>query len=213
MAMALLLNMYRKEEPLSQVVFCGSRVALQMPLAGYLIRWSGLVSADPQSFQSYMQKGKNICFIPGGYEEASLTSQNQYNYYLEHKGFIKYAMKYGYKIRPCVAYNENKAYQTIDKFYKFRLLLNKFKFVGTLFYSKYFLILSNPNINIEMVVAKPFEVPQIENPTKEQIEEWHKKYIEYVTQIFYKYKNQFDSKGGDLYGYQNEQLKQLKPKL
>ncbi len=35
---------------------------------------------------------------------------------------------------------------------------------GTLFYSKYFFFFADPNINIEVVVGNPFEVPNIENP-------------------------------------------------
>lgn len=94
-----------------------------------------------------------------------MTSDRYYTLYKEHKGFIKYAMQYDYKIRPVFVFNENKAYNTIDKFYKFRLFLNKLKMGGTLFYSKYILPIPNPDINLEIVIAKAFEPLQTTNPT------------------------------------------------
>lgn len=76
-------------------------------------------------------------------------------------------MQFDYKIRPVFVFNENKAFPTIDRFYNFRLLLNKFKMGGVMFYSKYLLPFPNPSINLEIVVAKPFEVQQIQDPTNE----------------------------------------------
>lgn len=49
------------------------------------------------------------------------------------KGFIKYALEYGYTIRPVLTYNEHKAYWTLDKFTSIRLLLNKLKIPAVLF--------------------------------------------------------------------------------
>ncbi len=50
-----------------------------------------------------MIQGKKVGLVPGGYEEATLTTPNQMRFYLKHrKGFIKYALRYGYTVRPVV---------------------------------------------------------------------------------------------------------------
>ncbi len=55
--------------------------------------------------------------MPGGYEEATITSNKEYRVYIKNrKGFIKYAIKYGYKIYPIFVFGENNAYKTFDIF-------------------------------------------------------------------------------------------------
>jgi len=40
-----------------------------------------------------MSQGDNISFIPGGFEEATITSHNEYRIFIiDRKGFIKYAL-------------------------------------------------------------------------------------------------------------------------
>ncbi|KAL4500396.1 hypothetical protein ABPG72_003347 [Tetrahymena utriculariae] len=209
--MAIHFNMYRKDEELSKAYYCASRMALSVPLSGYFYRWQGLVGVNPQQFKQFMHEKKRICFVPGGFEEASLTSDRFYTLYLEHKGFIKYAMQTDYKIRPVFVFNENKAYPTIDRFYKLRLFLNKFKMGGVLFFSKYLLPFPNPDINIEIVVANPFEVKQIADPTKEEIEQEHKRYFDYVNEVYHKFKKIYDPEGQDLRTFKNGEFVTIPP--
>ena len=135
--------------------------------------------------------------------QATLTSDQKYTLYTEHKGFIKYAMQTGYKIRPVFVFNENKAYPTIDRFYKFRLLLNKVKMGGTLFYWKRFPLFANADIKIEVVVANGFEVMQVEEPTEEQVFVEHAKYFAYVNEVYNKFRHIYDPTAPDLHTYSN----------
>lgn len=52
------------------------------------------------------------------------------------KGFIKYALKHKYTLYPTIVMNEHKAYWTFDWFLKWRMLLNKIKLPGVLFWGK-----------------------------------------------------------------------------
>ena len=46
--------------------------------------------------------------MPGGYEEATLTSNNENRVYIKHrKGFINYCLKGGYTIYPVFTFGEN----------------------------------------------------------------------------------------------------------
>lgn len=54
------------------------------------------------------EKGENFGLIPGGFEEATLNTTKENRLYLKkRKGFMKYALKYGYKIYPSFVFGEN----------------------------------------------------------------------------------------------------------
>lgn len=62
-----------------------------------------------------MKKGVNLSFVPGGFEEATMTSTKEYRLFIKkRKGFIKFALKYKYKVYPLFVFNENKMYNTSD---------------------------------------------------------------------------------------------------
>lgn len=61
-------------------------------------------------------------------------------YLRNRKGFIKYALKYNYKIQPVFTFGENKTYYTWHRFKKIGLILNKLKLPGIIFWSKYLII-------------------------------------------------------------------------
>lgn len=83
-----------------------SRFMLSLPVWGLLFRLWGVQSVDPNNLKSLLKRGKTVGILPGGYEEATLTSENEMRFFIEkRKGFIKYAMKYGYTIRPVLHMN------------------------------------------------------------------------------------------------------------
>lgn len=80
-------------------------------------------SVDPNNFRKLLENKKNVSLVPGGFEEATLTTNNEYRLFIRNrKGFIKYAMKYGYKIYPVFIFKES-TYNTIYFFYLFIHLL------------------------------------------------------------------------------------------
>lgn len=170
---------------------CASRGMLILPISGIFTRWIGIVGVDNKNFQDYMKNGKNIKFVPGGFEEATLTHCEKERVFLkDRKGFIKYAIKFGYTLYPVYTFNENKIYYTINILEGFRLWLNKFKIPGTLFYGDYF-ILPRHNLEIVTVVGKGIELPVIENPSNEQIDKYHELYMTKLKELFDKYKDRF----------------------
>ena len=53
-----------------------------------------------------MQEGKKIALLPGGYEEATITVEDELRVYINNrKGFIKYALENNYAIYPVLALN------------------------------------------------------------------------------------------------------------
>ena len=77
-------------------------------------------------------------FLPGGFEEASLTAFNRDKIFIrKRKGFVKYSLIYGYSIYPVFAFNESNLFRTFDGYYSFRIWLNKFKIPAIFYYGKY----------------------------------------------------------------------------
>lgn len=56
-----------------------------MPFWGLWVRLLGVKSIDPKNLESHMKKGTNICLLPGGFEEGSLTSYGQDKIYLNNR--------------------------------------------------------------------------------------------------------------------------------
>lgn len=47
---------------------------LSLPIIGIHFRYWGVQSVDPKNLRKIMKKGEDISLVPGGYEEATLTT-------------------------------------------------------------------------------------------------------------------------------------------
>ena len=98
------------------------------------------------------------------------------------KGFIKYCLKYGYNIFPVYSFGEERLFYTFNKGQKFRMWLNEFNIPTILaISSKYWWclpILPNSDVELTSCVGRPIQFPKIDDPKKEDVDEWHQKYIE-----------------------------------
>lgn len=161
------------DEKLSHAITLGSRFMLSLPIIGIHFRLWGVQSVDPQNLRKLMKKGECISLVPGGFEEATLTTPKEFRVYIkERKGFIKYALKYGYTIRPVLITNEHKALNTFDGLLKLRLLLNKIKMPGTIYWSRYG-ILFPPGILMHTLIGKGLRGSKVyasnEEPNSQEI--------------------------------------------
>lgn len=95
--------MHSDERPLANAIHLGSRFALNSPLHGLLLQWWGIQSVDGKNMNRLMNEGKNIALVPGGYEEATITTPKALRVFIKkRKGFIKMALKKGYKVVPVI---------------------------------------------------------------------------------------------------------------
>lgn len=161
---------------------------------GILAKLWGWESADPGHCRELMSQSENVLLIPGGFEGSTLCAYDEYRLILkERKGFIKYALRYGYKVYPVFVFKENKFFKTINRWEKFRLLVNKLKLPSCLFYSKYFpLPLPDRNLDIRIVMGSPLILPQIQNPTSEELGRYHGMYMDHLQKLFDKYQPLYD---------------------
>jgi hypothetical protein len=182
---------FHQNSILKNFVICGTRFVRYLPISGILARWVGIQGVNHQNFKRYMSEGKNIILVPGGFECATFTNHRKDRVFLKNrKGFIKYSLRYGYKVYPCYNFNENKLYYTFNGFEKIMYFLNKLKIPGCFFIGKFFFY---PRTDVELctVIGKPLELPVIPHPKKEDVDKYHLLYIHSLVALYNRYKSEF----------------------
>ena len=158
-----------------------------------------------------------VVLYVGGIAELFKTSREAERLFLsERKGFIKLALRSGVDIIPIYlfgntsilsAVSEHRLVYKMDyslendfvtRIYFFLyickvkndLLANlsrRMQVSLTVFWGKYFLPIPRDD-KLLYVSAPPMGLPQIENPTQDDIDFWHAKYCEEITRLFKQYK-------------------------
>jgi len=183
------------------VKFCFSRALYCSPFFGLLTRICGQpYPADKNTFKRLMKCQDTMALIPGGFEEASITTQNANRVYLKNrKGFVKYSLENGYALIPVFVFGENKTYFNFQGLWSLRFTLNSFGIPAVAPIGKWWCPLMPRNKDgIHIVVGKALELPQIVNPSQEEITEYHTRYIEALTELYDRHKIS--------YGYENTPL-------
>ncbi len=103
----MLSNMnYQENDVISNMVGLGSRFILNTPIIGLLLRLWGVQAVDPSNLKRLLSSNRNVGLLPGGFEEATLTTAKEMRIFIENrKGFIKYALKYNYTVYPTLIFN------------------------------------------------------------------------------------------------------------
>ena len=60
---------------MSSMIGLGSRFILIVPIIGFLLRLWGVQAVNPSNMKRLMSEGKTVGVVPGGYEEAILTTE------------------------------------------------------------------------------------------------------------------------------------------
>jgi len=100
-----------------------------------------------------------------------LTTSKELRIFIENrKGFIKYALKYNYTLYPTLVLNEHQAFWTFDYWLKFRMMMNKIKMPGVLFFHPKSLFFYPSTVEFITVIGKGLkgkEYKEDEEPTIE----------------------------------------------
>ena len=70
------------------------------------------------------------------------------------------------------------------------LWLNKYKIPTTLFVGKY-LMLPDNDIEINVVVGKPLQCPEVSNPSSKEVNLYHDQYVKSLQELFERNKGKF----------------------
>lgn len=148
--------------------------------------------------------GESVMLVVGGAEESLLSMPNTNDLTLQkRKGFVRLALESGAPLVPVYGFGENNVYDNLaagrPKLQKFLLKAQKLLgfalplIHGRGWFNYHFGILPHRR-PIVVVVGAPLEVPRILKPSKEEIDEWHAKYIDALKELYLENKDVYDLK-------------------
>ena len=138
--------------------------------------FAGCESAEKNNMTRHMKKGDRVAIIPGGYQEATVFEYGKHILYQRNRGWVKYALQYGYTVVPIYSFGDELSFYNFKWFKDFRLWVNSFKILLVFFISK-FGFLPDPNCEITTIYGKKIPFPTIKEPTSEQVEYYHNLYL------------------------------------
>lgn len=150
----------------------------------------GLRDTSRRTMEDLMEQGESLCMIPGAYQEATHFAHGCERVAIkQRRGFIKYCLKHGYRVHPVYTFGESDTYLTVGGCTKLRLWLNNWGIPTVVFWGlSWCPLLPRRGVELLTYVGVPLELPKIADPSPEEVEEWHGKYIVALKQLFDKYK-------------------------
>ncbi|TMW65643.1 hypothetical protein Poli38472_008285 [Pythium oligandrum] len=163
------------------------------PILRDILRWTSFDTVEKKTFVKYMRQGRNVCFLPGGFEEATVCERGKYRVHVKSKfGFIKLALQHGYKVHPVFSFGEEETYHTFPYFLKQRLMLNRLRVPAAIFIGRLWLFfMPRHDLDMTTVVGKAIQLPKIENPTKEEVAKYHALYVDALVDLFERNKKKY----------------------
>jgi 2-acylglycerol O-acyltransferase 2 len=176
-------------------VFLVVDMLVKAPFFGWFVAWRGnIMGASAASMKRLMEKGTNLGLIPGGFEEASTQEFGVERVMVkQRKGFIKYALRYGYRVHPVYSFGECDTFATFTGFRRLRMWLNKFKIPTVVFWGAWLMpLLPSSSAEVHTVVGPGIQFPKLEGDalTAEEVNKWHATYVAALVELFDKHKAQ-----------------------
>ena len=174
-----------------KVRFCFAPALFASPFFRLFSRTVGKPgSAARASMDSYLKAGEDVALPPGGFEEATLTSTTRDRVFIKKRyGFVRLCLKNGVAIRPVYVFGEGKLFSNIQGLWSTRLALNRFGLPTILVWGRWFCpLLPKKRIGLYIVLGRTIDLPKIENPSKDEVEKWHNKYISELRRIYDEHK-------------------------
>ncbi|KAK9302945.1 hypothetical protein QLX08_005213 [Tetragonisca angustula] len=140
--------------------------------------------------------------MPGGAAEILESKPGTYRILIKRrKGFVRLSLKNGVSIVPVCSFGETDAYDQITfpegsfmkkvmNFIRKILGLPPVFFIGRGLLQNLFSIIPR-RTPITVVVGSPMDLPKIEEPTEEQVNEYHGKFVDHLVDFFEKEKHKY----------------------
>ncbi|KAL8005237.1 putative diacylglycerol acyltransferase [Plasmopara halstedii] len=164
----------------------------QIPLARDVLHFYGSREVTRTAFTHALQQKESVLVVPGGQAEMlqQQSAKNEVRVYTHHRGFIRLAIEHGVPLVPVLSFKEGELMDNIQAPVLQRWFVKKLAFPFPYFpYGRGMLPIPR-KINIPIVVGKPIEVPHIEKPTQDVIDQVHARYFAALQEMFNKYKDE-----------------------
>ena len=173
------------------VTFCFSNALVLSPYFRLLCRLTGFPSkCDRDSMKRLMRRRKRLALIPGGFHEATVHSPTEDRLFLKkRKGFVKYALEFGYSLTPVYGFGEKDTFANLQGFWKLRLWLNDLGLPAIVPFGKWWCPLLPRNARLHVVVGEPLAPPARfasggTKPTKADVDAHHAAYCAHVQKLY-----------------------------
>jgi len=169
---------------------------LRAPLFGHMVaKWTGVIESSAKApFIAKMRNGESFGLLPGGFHEASLFEYGKDRVVVSNKkGFIKYALQYGYKVVPAYSFGECYSYWNLRGFHKIRLWLADQGLPGIAVFGfplLPWLPLWTP-WGIHTIHGSGRVFPKISEPTAEDVDKYHAIFVNELRELFNRHKHRF----------------------
>lgn len=143
-------------------------------------------ACDAEGFKTHMATGVNVAFIPGGFMDAVAFEFGKDVCVLSSKkGFIKYCLQFGYRTHPVYTFGECETYYTFKGLKSLRMKVAAQNVPALAFFGWPLVpFLPRPQSKIITYVGPGIDIPHIPSPTQEDVDHWHKVYVEGLQKLF-----------------------------
>jgi hypothetical protein len=153
----------------------------------------GCQSVDHSNMHKMMKEQKNIVFFPAGAKEVAYYQYGKEYAYVGNKGYIKYALKYGYSVQPIYYLGETCLYYYNKPLWVKDYLLSSNGFkqllaLQTVIFSYGRSWLVPYQVRLKILYGYPIPFPKIDNPTQKDIDHWHDVYSRFLEDLVSKYR-------------------------
>ncbi|KAJ0004407.1 hypothetical protein NQD34_010621 [Periophthalmus magnuspinnatus] len=169
----------------------------RIPLLREYIMCAGLYPVSKASLTHLLSKsgkGNAVVIIIGGAAESLASSPGANTVVIkQRKGFVKVALEFGADLVPVYSFGENELFQQVifTEGSIGRKLQDLFKkvmgFAPCLFVGEKFAFLPYRR-PVTTVVGSPISVPKCMSPTDDEVDHYHKLYMEGLTKLFHEHK-------------------------
>ncbi|KAA0717267.1 Diacylglycerol O-acyltransferase 2 [Triplophysa tibetana] len=169
----------------------------RIPILREYLMCAGLLPVSKASLDyalSNMGLGNAVVIIIGGAEESLASSPGVNNVVMkQRKGFVRLALQHGADLVPVYSFGENELFPQVvlSDGSVGRRLQALFKqvmgFAPCLFTGGRWLLLPYRR-PVTTVVGHPITVPWVHHPTQEQVDHYHKLYMEALSELFHTHK-------------------------
>lgn len=146
----------------------------------------GFSDAERPTLVELMSKGHNLAIIPGGFMEATLFRHGEDRVAIKtKKTLIRLCLQHGYRIHPIYTFGESDTFYAFQGLRRLRLWLAKHNVPTVIFFGATWCpFLPRHQAELVTYVGEPLELPHIPEPTQQEVDEWHGRYVDALSTLF-----------------------------